>query len=147
MTYSASLSRRMAAWVLALVMLLTSFAVPAYAQADWERLAIRLSWLDANGNAQEAYAAPVTWSQDQSYWVQVTADAPLSALTINISHPDHAYSFDPADGSTLMNVVDAGMAMDGVNTIAISAFENDAWVTSYNLYISTQIAMPEAPTP
>ena len=47
MTYSASLSRRMAAWVLALVMLLTSFAVPAYAQADWERLTIRLSWLDA----------------------------------------------------------------------------------------------------
>ncbi|MBP3637327.1 MAG: hypothetical protein J6K13_07220, partial [Clostridia bacterium] len=147
MKYPANLSRRLAAFLLTLVMLMTSFAVPAYAQADWEMLSIRLSWLDANGAAYEAYAAPVSWSQDQSYWVQVSADAPLHALTMNISHPNHTYAFDPADGSTLMNVVDAGSAMDGVNKVVINAYENDAWATSFNLYVSTQISMPEQPAP
>jgi len=140
----AKLSRRFSALMLALVMLMTGFVVPAYAQGDWDMLNIRLMWTDANGNTQEAYAAPVSWSQDQSYWVQVTADAPLSALMMNISHPNHAYVFDPADGSTLMNVVDAS-SLDGTSMVTINAYENDAWADSFNLYVSTSISMPEEP--
>jgi len=139
--------RRAASMLLALVMLVAGFAVPAYAGSDWDLLEIRLSWTDTDGNTQEAMALPVAWSEDQSFWAQVTADAPLSALTINISHPDHAYTYDPADGSTLLEVVDAGEEMDVTNTIVINAYDGENLVDTFNLYISTMIEMPEEPTP
>ena len=147
MTYSAWQPRRLMALVLTLALLVAGWTVPAYAQEDWELLNIRLTWQDAGGNTYETYASPVSWSEDHAYWAQVSADAPLTALTLYVSHPNHAYTFDPADGSTLLNVVDAGTTVDMLNAITLTAYENDAPAAVFSLFISTSTAMPEEPQP
>ena len=76
----ANLPRRLVALLLTLTMVLGLAPVSALAQDDWQQLVITLSWVDANGNSSQLDAQPVTWSTDQSFWAQVTADAPLLHL-------------------------------------------------------------------
>ena len=140
----ANLPRRLVALLLTLTMVLGLAPVSALAQDDWQQLVITLSWVDANGNSSQLDAQPVTWSTDQSFWAQVTADAPLGALTITAAHPNHGYSFLIGDEDGSLNIYDTGSEMVTDNRIMIRAFEGDALVDIYYLYVSTQI-MPQEP--
>ena len=141
---------RITAFFAALILCLQMMVVPALAQEDWSMLSITLSWTDASGNPGFAMATPVATGTEQAFWVQVDPSAPLDQLTITLSHPYHAYTFEPADGSVLQNVQDSGAEMDMMTGIPIIA--NDAetgnFADSYTLYVSTQSmpVVPEVPT-
>ena len=141
---------RITAFFAALILCLQMMVVPALAQEDWSMLSITLSWTDASGNPGFAMATPVATGTEQAFWVQVDPSAPLDQLTITLSHPYHAYTFEPADGSVLQNVQDSGAEMNMMTGIPIIA--NDAetgnFADSYTLYVSTQSmpVVPEVPT-
>ncbi len=120
--------------------------IPAQALEDWSLLSITLSWTDALGNPGFAMATPVPYGTEQAFWAQVDVAAPLDQLVITISHPNHPeYVFDPANGSTLLNVVDSGAVMDMLTAIPITAMANEMFADTYTLYVSTQM-MPQDPS-
>lgn len=138
-------TRRLVSLLMSLVMLLSMVSMPALAEESWQLLSITLSWTDAEGMPGMTEAYPVPWSQEQAYWAQVEPTAPFEALTISLFHPEYEYTFDPADGTQLMDVVDTGAMMDEMAAIHITAYEGDEPMDNYVLYISTQMMPEEAP--
>ena len=137
-------SQRLIAWLLSLVMLLSVITVPAYAQADWSEAVLTLSWTDAAGNVMSVTAEPVLWSQDQSFWAMVTPDAPITALTLDVMHPRHAYTYELPEGYSMQFLMDAGYEMNVDTVLPIMLYENGAYADMYNLYVSTQMMPQEA---
>ena len=138
---------RILAFLAACILCLQMTFIPAQALEDWSLLSITLSWTDALGNPGFAMATPVPYGTEQAFWAQVDVAAPLDQLVITISHPNHPeYVFDPANGSTLLNVVDSGAVMDMLTAIPITAMANEMFADTYTLYVSTQM-MPEDPMP
>ena len=137
---------RVLAFLAACILCLQMTFIPAQALEDWSLLSITLNWTDAQGNPCFAMATPVPYGTEQAFWAQVDITAPLDQLVITISHPNHPeYVFDPANGSTLLNVVDSGTAMDMMTAIPITAMANETFADSYTLYVSTQM-MPQDPS-
>ena len=128
-------TRRLVSLLMSLVMLLSMVSMPALAEESWQLLSITLSWV----------AYPVAWSQEQAFWAQVDPAAPFEALTISLSHPEFDYTFDPADGSVLTDVMDAGAVMDDMAAVHIVAYEGDVPMDNYVLYISTEMMPEETP--
>ena len=125
--------RRMLAVIMTLVMLLTTFTVPALAQEDWHQLQLYVSWAGASAPVQ-AYAIP--GSHENAFWVTVDASALNDGITVTASHPSHpGYTFTPsADEPQFPG--NAGSA-DGKTALTITAYENEAPVDTYKLYVST----------
>ena len=138
-------THRFLAMLLSVAMMLTMFAWPASAQEDWKELVITLSWPSGDGVASVT-AAPVEWSDDQSFWAQVDAQAPLNALTITMAHPNHAYVFNPASGTVLSYVVDAGDGTDPLTAQVIMA-DDQGIPETFHLYISTMPVPMDPPQP
>ncbi len=137
--------KRALSLVLCAVMLLGLFPASALALDDWQSLSVTLAWVDAAGTPMQVQAMPVPWSQNQAFWAQVPADVPLDTLTVTPMHPNHAYTFQLGDDFGTVTWQDAGTELLEDAGIMIRAYENDMLVDTYQLYVSTLIAMPEEP--
>ena len=133
---------RVFAVLMALVLSLSALPIHAIALEDWQQLSITISWTDALGMTMSVQAMPVTWSMDQSFWAMIPADAPMAQLTVTMMHPSHAYTFDPASGSVLLQPMDAGATMDLTRVITIRAMEDGQFMDTFNLYLSTTAQEP-----
>jgi len=130
--------------LLLLLLLPLQFIPSAFAASDWSDLQMLVSWTDGSGNPQSAMAVPLEWSTYNTFWVQVTNDAPLNGLMLSISHPNHpGYEFTPDSGELLSNVQNA-LSLES-NAIYITAFNGNQMADQYVLYISTNIT--PTPTP
>ena len=144
MTYlSEQRWQRVLALVLTLMMLLTGFTLPAQAE-DWQQLSVILSWTDGAGNPVSATAAPVSWSEDQAYWVRVTPEAMAQGMTLSVTDPTGMYTYTTPTGDVLTGVFDAGTTIDGtILPVEITAYDGAGnAVAVYHLYVSTQADVP-----
>ena len=137
---------RLLAFVLAVVLGLSGLPFGAGALEDWTQTAMTISWTDAAGMPASVQAVPVAWSTDQAFWAMLPADAFMTQLTLTISHPGHAYTYDPASGAVLLQPMDTGSAMDVTKVITIRAMENDQFMDTYNLYLSSAASEPSVAT-
>ena len=141
--------KKLAALTLALLMALAVLPAAA-APEDWDQTSITLTWMDEEGQQYFASAMPVA-NTEYTFWVLVPNDPALLAggLTLNISNPLHEYLYDPAAGSNLQGVIDAGEIVDGMSFVPIMVLdpETGALVEQYSLYISTVTDQPIVPTP
>ena len=145
MTYlSEQRWQRVLALVLTLMMLLTGFTLPAQAE-DWQQLSVILSWTDGAGNPVSATAAPVSWSEDQAYWVRVTPEALAQGMTLSVTDPTGQYTYTTPTGDVLTGVFDAGTTIDGtILPVEITAYDGAGnAVAVYHLYVSTQADVPQ----
>jgi hypothetical protein len=141
---SHSFGRRMLSLTMVLLMAIPWVSAPALAASDWSDLSISVTWQDGSGNTQSMAAVPMEWNQAKgnTFWVQVTNDAPLDGLTLNISHPNHPdYTFAPGNGEVLTNVQNA-QGLES-NAVFITAFNGNDQADSYILYVSTNVVPPE----
>ncbi|MBQ8655057.1 MAG: MucBP domain-containing protein, partial [Clostridia bacterium] len=148
MTYAGEKRwQRLVALVLTVMMLLGSFTLPAL--ADWQSLAVTLSWTDGAGNPVSAAAYPVSWSDQPAYWVRVTPEAMAQGMTLSVTDPGGQYTYTTPNGDVLTGVADAGGTIDGsVTPVTILAMDaSGANVAAYSLYISTQADTPSQPRP
>ncbi|MGN0763099.1 MAG: hypothetical protein ACI4MK_06910, partial [Aristaeellaceae bacterium] len=149
MTYlSEQRWQRVLALVLTLMMLLTGFTLPAQAE-DWQQLSVILSWTDGAGNPVSATAAPVSWSEDQAYWVRVTPEAMAQGMTLSVTDPTGMYTYTTPTGDVLTGVFDAGTTIDGtILPVEITAYDGAGnAVAVYHLYVSTQADVPQEVKP
>ena len=132
-----------------LIVLAVCLALPFNGLAVSPRdISISVQWIDGWGNAQLSDPAlPVTDSPEEyRFWLTVPYDAPLNALTLQISDlSGELTAFLPAQDETLPDVREA-VDLQGPYTeiTAFNAFGEQAKV--FWLYISTQ-PMPQEETP
>ena len=131
-------NRKLAAALIACLMLFSALSAAMAMPEDWEGLQIGVLWTDENGETQEVLASPVEEAEG-CFWVQVPAYA-MDRLSLMVSHPDHDYVFFPTSGTPMHDVLDAGMSIDGPGFM-VQATEEDI-TEQFTLYISTQAQMP-----
>ncbi len=89
----ASQLHRVLTFVLALVLLMTTWTLPAKAQNSWDELFISISATDMNGMPVSIPATPVAGSEQPAYWVTLDPFMLGSMLTVEVTHPDPGYRF------------------------------------------------------
>ncbi len=145
-----SFGRRMLSLMMVLLMAIPWVSAPAMAASNWNGLDIKVYWMDENSNRVDSgSAAHVSWmTAYDAFWLSVPGNAPLSALFLSISYPDHSdYTFNPGNDSSLSGVVNAGDLASASVPISVTDGSGNS-VGFFNLYISTNPVPPEpAPTP
>lgn len=91
--YGAAHRSRIAAFLLTVVMLITTCFTPALAVSIWDELALSIHWTDASGNPQTVPALPVEASAERAYWVNIDPAAMDQTLTVEAYSPDPSYTF------------------------------------------------------
>ena len=100
--------RKMVAWCLTMVMILCTLPVWGVSAEMADLPQILLSW-EADGEETRVFAAPVEGA-DNCFWARVPETA-LNSLVLWIDNPAQNYEYDPANGSMLESVTDAGDSM------------------------------------
>ncbi|MBQ6721502.1 MAG: hypothetical protein IJQ88_04980, partial [Clostridia bacterium] len=136
--------RRVISLLTALLMLTAWLPLAAATPQDWTELQIELTWPNADGTQGSSLALPIE-GMEYGFWAYVPAEA-LNQLTINLSHPGHAYFFIPESGSLLTEVVPVSTTVDDTSFVLIQAAEGDQ-TEAYYLYISTVTEEPPTVTP
>lgn len=84
---------RALAFLLSLVLLLTTCYIPAHAADIWAETAFTLYWTDGQGQIHVYPAMPVEGSDPRAYWVRAESSAMGTTLHLEALCPDPAYSF------------------------------------------------------
>ena len=93
MTSGAKHLQRLLAFALTLMLLMTTWTIPALALDDWDNLTIEVSWSGADGATQIATAVPVPDSPEHAYWVNLDPSLFNTMLNVSVIHPDPGYYF------------------------------------------------------
>ncbi len=89
---------RIAAFLLTVMMLMTTCMTPAYAANIWDELVLSVLWTDASGQVRTVPAQPVQSSADRAYWVNIDPAAMNQTLTVEAITSNPAYTFYFEDG-------------------------------------------------
>ena len=84
---------RIAAFVLTVMMLISTCFTPVYAADIWDELILNLTWMDGHRQVHVVPAARVDNDGQVSYWARLDASALGQTLTVEAISPDPAYSF------------------------------------------------------
>ena len=85
--------RRLTAFLLTAVLLMTTCFTSAWAENMWDTLTINVLWTDGEGVQQSAPALAVQGGAERSYWVSLPAVALNQRLTVEALSPNPAYYF------------------------------------------------------
>lgn len=149
MKYRAcSALRRMAAWLVCLLVLMWQVALPAFALTG-DELATMPTVTVYYQTAAEAsptpiMATPTSDTQGKAFWVTLPAEAFSFPVTLTVlPNPSTTYTFTPPDGSAVTadpNTVD----YTGASTV-ITAYQDGVAIEEYRLYVSTAQVPVEVP--
>ncbi|MBQ3156009.1 MAG: hypothetical protein IJB81_03660, partial [Clostridia bacterium] len=89
---------RLAAWLLATALMLTSCLTPALAADVWDTFMLNVLWTDENGQTRSYPAADISQGAERAYWANVDAAALNQPLTVEALCDDPAYTFYLDDG-------------------------------------------------
>ncbi len=89
---------RIAAFLLTVMMLMTTCMTPAYAANIWDELVLSIVWTDGSGQVQTVPALPVQSSAERAYWVNIDPAAMNQTLTVEAITSNPAYTFYFEDG-------------------------------------------------
>ncbi len=84
---------RIAAFMLTVMMLISTCFTPAYAADIWDELILNLTWMDGHRQVHVVPAARVDNDDQISYWARLDSSALGQTLTVEAISPDPAYSF------------------------------------------------------
>ena len=84
---------RIAAFLLTVMMLISTCFTPAYAAKIWDEMILNLTWTDDRGQYHAVPAAQVDNGGQISYWARLDGSALGHALTVEAISPDPAYTF------------------------------------------------------
>ena len=93
MKHNGARLNRLAAFLLTVMMLMTTCFTSASAANIWDELVLNLLWTDGSGQTHAAQAMPVEGGVDRAYWAQVEASALGQTLTVEAICSDPSYSF------------------------------------------------------
>ncbi len=96
--------QRLAAFLLTLMLLVTTCFTPALAEDISTQIRLSLMWDDGSGMMQIVPATPIEGSETPAFWANVDQSALGGALSVEVRCPDPAYSFfllDEFGGQTL----------------------------------------------
>lgn len=88
---------RIAAFMLTVMMLISTCFTPAYAADIWDELILNLTWMDGHRQVHVVPAARVDNEGQISYWARLDASALGQTLTVEPITPDPAYTFYMVD--------------------------------------------------
>ena len=135
--------------LIAFFVLIACLLLPLASQAATAQdISISVQWTDALGNTQiSAPAVPVTDAPEENrFWLTLPWDAPMNALTLQISDLSGAYvSFAPNQGDVLEGLMDANGTLDGPFTVISACNAFGEWTGVYYLYVSYQPMPQETP--
>ncbi|MBQ8072613.1 MAG: hypothetical protein IJ231_02505, partial [Clostridia bacterium] len=132
MKMNAALRKLLAGLMACLMLAAVAASGPARAEED------ELTFISLFLEDQVWQAVPVE-GLENVYWVMVPAEM-LESLSLRIFNQDHAYVYEPADGSLLEGLMDAGTTLEGPS-LMITATEGED-VVFFQLYVSTQAVYP-----
>lgn len=153
MKHNGAHLNRLGAFLLTVMMLISTCVTPAFAANIWDELVLDLWWTADNGQNQSVQALPVDIGADRAYWATVDASALGKTLNVAAITADPAYSFyllDEWGGQTTaftfqpeMDALDASYEYAHMLFYAVNGEQADMPVL---LFVSTK-ALPEAERP
>ncbi len=147
--HAASTFRRIAAWIIGLLLLLTQTALPALALTQDETVmlpVVTVTYQTTQDGAPTPIAAtPTKDATGYAFWATLPAEAFSYPITLSIlpSQANPGNTFTPADGTAITadpNTVD----YTGIPTV-ITAYQDGVSTATYNLYVSAAPIPPEVP--
>ncbi len=97
MKINGAAGSRFTAFVLTVMLLMTTCFIPARAAGLWDALTLNVLWTDGEGNVQSVPAMPVESSADRAFWARLPYEAMNQVLTVEALVADPDYSLRLVD--------------------------------------------------